>query len=336
MADTKGIDLSQYNTVTDWNKVKKDGVKFIILRAIIKSLKPDPKFEEYYAKANSVGIPVIGVYHYSYATTKEKGTNDAKAMVKILGNRKTTVWLDLEDISICGKGLNLINAVIAYRKVIESSGNKFGIYTGYSFYNSNLKPYYSYIKDVPIWLSRYRNTQPKKLSDSYTKDTSNIPNTVGYQYTDKGRVNGISRDVDLNVFYDLKNVNTIKPDDSKITNNSTSSVKQGTVTANSLNIRNNSNSNASIIGILKKGSVVSYDSESNGFVRIAGWISEKYLSINGNSGTVTANSLYIRNNSNSSDAEKLGYLNKGSQIMIYNKANGFCYFEGFVSKKYIK
>jgi GH25 family lysozyme M1 (1,4-beta-N-acetylmuramidase) len=336
----KGIDLSSHNTPKDnptsidWNKVKKHGVEFVVIRAITKYFTADRMFESYYKKANEVGIPVIGVYQYSYAYTANNAIKEANALLKVLNGRKTFVWLDIEDNSIAGKGLNLINAILAYKKIIEDSGNRFGVYSGYSFYNTNLKPYSSYLSDIPLWIAKYGSNPKIDFSVPYPSIKLNIPNLYAMQYSSKGKVNGINTDVDIDVAYDNY---TLTDNSKKVTVNPTSTgIKQGTVTANSLYIRSDYSANSDIIGLLKKDSTVSYDMTKNGFVRIAGWISEKYLGINGNLGTVTANSLYVRNISNSTTSNKLGYLKKESKIKIYTKENGFCYFEGYISKKYLK
>ena len=41
----KGIDVSGYQGVINWQKVKADGVEFAILKVIRKDMNPDKQFE---------------------------------------------------------------------------------------------------------------------------------------------------------------------------------------------------------------------------------------------------------------------------------------------------
>ena len=68
--DMKGIDVSVHNGKIDWQKVRADGIGFVIIRAGCGRLasQKDDRFEEKYAGAKAAGIPV-GAYWYSYAMT---------------------------------------------------------------------------------------------------------------------------------------------------------------------------------------------------------------------------------------------------------------------------
>ena len=69
-----GIDISKYQKGIDFSKLKKEGVKFIMMRAGYTgatdgiSKYKDECFESFYRKAKEYEIPV-GVYWYSRATT---------------------------------------------------------------------------------------------------------------------------------------------------------------------------------------------------------------------------------------------------------------------------
>ena len=65
----KGIDVSSYQGNIDWSKVKWAEVQFAILKIIRKDLNPDKTFEQNWKGCTDVGMPIQGVYNYSYATT---------------------------------------------------------------------------------------------------------------------------------------------------------------------------------------------------------------------------------------------------------------------------
>ena len=193
-----GIDVSSYNGAVNWKKVKSAGYDFACIKIIRKDMGKDTAFERNWVGCKDAGMDIYGVYNYSYATTTTKAVKDANAVINALAGRKTTVWLDVED--KCQKGLNqlLIDIILAYKEVIEHSGNKFGIYTGQSFYNSYLKPWINQLKGIKFWIARYGLNNGKKD----VKYQPQINNLLVWQYTSKGKVDGIEGLVDLNVSYD--------------------------------------------------------------------------------------------------------------------------------------
>lgn len=199
-----GIDISTYNTVHDWNAVKNQ-VDFAILKIINKQGQLDSKFKSHLEGCKSVGLPIFGVYNYSYATTIAKAQADAQLVVKYLkeNDLSTTVWLDVEDACQKNLGKNLINIINAYKDVIKKAGLAFGVYTGQSFYNSFIKPYQSYILDIPMWIARYYAGYQSFYTTSAINESKKpaVLNIVGWQYTSSGKVSGISGNTDLNEFY---------------------------------------------------------------------------------------------------------------------------------------
>lgn len=204
----KGIDVAKWNGTIDWNRVKVYGVKFAILKVINKQRKTEEAFERNYSESLRVGIPT-SVYNYSYATDIQTAISDAQLVVSIIKNKKIEyVWMDVEDDCQKDLGMNLINMINAYQKVIEKAGYKFGVYTGLSFYNSYIKPYASYLK-CKFWIARYYNGY--KQMDFYqmpleSKKPSISHTLWGWQYTSSGKVDGIAGNVDLNALYEGKEV----------------------------------------------------------------------------------------------------------------------------------
>lgn len=199
---TKGIDVSTYNIIRDYNAVAADNVDFAIIKIIRKDLQPDKRFEQHWAGFEGAGVPIQGVYNYSYATTVAKFKSDAKRVLEVLNGRKTMVWLDIEDASLRGLGRTLADGIRAYAEVIMGAGLQFGVYTYVSFYNSYLKKY-SDMLQFPFWIARYPSTQ--LVDNDVDPDASKCPNIgktlYGWQYSSRGVVNGIDGCVDLNQWY---------------------------------------------------------------------------------------------------------------------------------------
>ena len=192
----KGIDVSAYQGIIDWSAVKNDGMEFAILKITRKDLNRDKQFEAHWKGANDNHVIVQGVYNYTYATTVAKARTDAQKVLEILNGRKAMVWLDVEDECLKNLKGTLVNIINAYGEVIQSAGLRFGVYTGQFYYNNYIKPYGEI--HYPFWLARYgKNTGEMDLKYKPT-----LSGMIGWQYTSKGRVNGIQGDVDMDVWYE--------------------------------------------------------------------------------------------------------------------------------------
>ena len=88
-----GIDVSKYQSNIDWNKVKKAGVNFVIIRIGYRgygasgTLVQDPMFEEHFTNARNAGLKV-GVYFFTQAVTEDEAREEAMACNWVLNGRK--------------------------------------------------------------------------------------------------------------------------------------------------------------------------------------------------------------------------------------------------------
>lgn len=191
-----GIDVSSYQGTIDWKKVVATDIKFAILKVIRKDLNPDKQFENNWAGCEAAGMPIHGVYNYSYANTVEKAVSDAKRVLEILNGRKVRVYLDVEDDCLKGLGRKLFDIIDAYAGVVIGSGLEFGVYTGSSFYNSYIKPYGTL--QCPVWIANYG----KNDGEMNTKPQISGINMVGWQFTSMALVDGVAGRVDKDVWYE--------------------------------------------------------------------------------------------------------------------------------------
>lgn len=198
----KVIDVSGYQGAVDWGKVKNAGVDGAILKIIRKDSKTDARFENNWLGCEAAGIPIIGVYNYSYAVTAEKAKSDAQKVVDILAGRKTKVWMDVEDVRLKGLGQKLIDIIRAYQAVIRAAGLEFGVYTGLAFYNSYIRPYRSQL-DCNFWIARYPSSGRQEMNDRPPADKQPLVAHVleGWQWASTGRIDGIKGNVDFNLWY---------------------------------------------------------------------------------------------------------------------------------------
>lgn len=188
----KGIDISKWDGKVDFSKVKNE-VDFIILRAGYGKLtsQKDVRFEEYYAACEKYGIPK-GVYWASYATSASEAVQEANAFLSCVKGKKFEypVWFDYEAFSGAEKQRqsSVARAVIpAFIETVQKAGYYVGLYSYYSMLKSNI-PADLQTGKYDIWVAHYASSTPYK---GHTM----------WQYSDKGKVSGISVGCDMNYCY---------------------------------------------------------------------------------------------------------------------------------------
>lgn len=193
-ATGKGIDVSEWQGTIDWDKVKADGISFAILRVGYSTYKDDC-FDRNAKECERVGIP-YGVYVYSYAKNADGGLKEAEAVLKFLKGYNPTypVYIDLEETKeiVMSNGQryyppaadDLTGIATAFCTRIEQAGYEAGVYASLSWWNNYLTS--SVFNSWTKWVAQYYSEC--EYTGSYRI----------WQCTGKGRVAGISVDVDIN------------------------------------------------------------------------------------------------------------------------------------------
>ena len=202
-----GIDVSSYQGVIDWQKVKKAGCARAVLKITRKDLSLDSQFKNNLLGCKKQGIS-YDVYRYVYENTADQAEKAAAAVVKWLGScgadRGTCIWWDVEDSTIRpngrGEKTRLTDSILAAQRVAEEAGYSFGVYCGWYWYQSVLD---HKRLTCPFWIARYPHV--KQLDFGAAPEAKYRPETSqplwGWQYSSRGRIDGISGAVDLNEVY---------------------------------------------------------------------------------------------------------------------------------------
>lgn len=194
MVEIKGIDVSSFQGKPDWTKVKNSGIKFAILRIHQKS-GIDTSFEHNYKGCKSNGI-LIGGYKYSYALTPAQAIDEAENVISVLSGRGLDfpVFYDLEWSQQRSLGKQAIeNIAVAFLTRIKKAGYKVGIYCNLDWYNNVLS---DALKQYDCWIARYPANDNGSVQERLRPSVG-----IGWQYSSKGKVSGISGNVDMDVFY---------------------------------------------------------------------------------------------------------------------------------------
>lgn len=194
-----GIDVSKWNGEIDWDRVRNAGVEFAIVRAgyrgsVTGSLVEDPCFAANMKGAAASGVPV-GVYFFTQAVNEVEAVEEASVVLQLVKEYSLDypIFIDTEGAGGNGRadGLDAETRTLvceAFCRTIENAGYKAGVYGSRNWYNNNL--YTDRLdNDYCIWLAEYRS----------------VPLYQGYyqiwQYTSKGKVDGIDGNVDMNISY---------------------------------------------------------------------------------------------------------------------------------------
>lgn len=196
----KGIDVSSYQGDINWEAVAKDGIDFAMIRILTgkdaSAIKYDSKFKTNYSGARAAGLNV-GVYRYSYATSRTLARREAKALINALDGRKLDypIVMDFEDSSILqGTSTNSRRAeiILAFKEEVEKAGYKFALYANKNWLDNYIDT--GMLGDTHIWIARWRSLES---GHGYTGRGT----VTMWQYTDAGSVKGISGKVDMDVSY---------------------------------------------------------------------------------------------------------------------------------------
>ncbi len=197
----KGIDVSKHQGEIDWAKVAADGVEFAFIRVGNRgygsgAIVDDPQFEANVVGAITNGIRV-GVYFFSQAITEEEAIEEAEYVLGKVAPYKIScpIVLDVEKVSDSEARMNKISKeqrtanTLAFLKAVEAAGYKTMLY--HNMEMATLKMDMTQLEDYEKWFAYYN----KDLYYPYAYSV--------WQYTDKGKVDGISGDVDMNISFHL-------------------------------------------------------------------------------------------------------------------------------------
>lgn len=195
----KGIDVSKYQGKINWNAVRDEGIEYAFIRLGLRGYESgklvlDEFYDANMKGANEAGVGA-GVYFFTQAVTVEEAQEEAAFVIEHLAGYDVTcpVVFDVERIS-GGKGRadqitreERTAITIAFCEAVKAAGYTPMIYGNVICFTQLLDM--TRLNDYEKWYAFY---------DDYMY----MPYDVScWQYTEKGRVDGISNNVDLNISF---------------------------------------------------------------------------------------------------------------------------------------
>ena len=199
---TFGIDVSKYQSGLNWNKIKKSGVSFVIIRIGYRGygaegkLVKDPMFEEHFTNARNAGLKV-GVYFFTQAMNEAEAQEEAEACNGALNGRMLDypIFYDTEASTAPGgtgraDGLGVedrTKCAIAFCERVKELGYQPGVYASTTWYRKRVD-YTTLRSRYTIWNAHYGVSSSPIGCDMW-------------QGTEKARINGYSGELDANISY---------------------------------------------------------------------------------------------------------------------------------------
>lgn len=193
----KGIDVSYANGNIDWSKVKGSGVEFAILRSTFGSESPSQIDSQYFQNAQGCvknHIP-FATYHFAYFVNEQTAKDEADFAIKKANEYKNYIKfivLDVEEDSVryaknMGYNPDWTTCSITFMERVKAAGYTPVLYSNYNWLKNIFN--YNKLKNYKLWYAA-----PDAQSPAYA--------CAIWQYSWKGKVNGISGDVDMDYLYD--------------------------------------------------------------------------------------------------------------------------------------
>ena len=202
MATVPGIDVSFWNAGIDWPKVRAAGQRYVFAKATEGDFYADPTFDDNWRGAKAAGL-LRGAYHFFRSNVDaKKQANKFIDYVKSMNDEgELPPVLDLETHDGQSKE-RIISRAKSWLDLVEAAFNRKPIiYSGQFF----LQDHFSepgggppmWAKDYPLWLAQYPNQYVPGMQPSLPRGWFKW---TFWQYSERGRVNGVNANVDLNLF----------------------------------------------------------------------------------------------------------------------------------------
>jgi lysozyme len=186
----KGIDISHHQGEINWQSLMKSDLSFVFMKATEGDDFVDKKFKDNWKSADSLKIKK-GAYHFY--SLRFSGKAQALNYINIVPNEKDILppVIDLEYGGNSQKRplkKDFQKELKVFIELIEKHYSKKPIfYVTYEFYEDYIYPDFN---DYQIW-----------IRDIFSKPNSKkVDNWLFWQYSNRGKIEGINGFVDLNVF----------------------------------------------------------------------------------------------------------------------------------------
>jgi len=186
----EGIDVSEWQGNIDFAEVKASGIDIVYIKSSEGDNYIDPYFRTNYTQAQENNLN-IGFYHFLTAKTTTEAVSQARFFASVVNGLNSDCRLAMDFEVFDGLSLSQINDIsIAFLSEVEDlTGKEVVVYS--DAFNARATFSSRLSSEYPIWVAEYGSSEPAD---------GNWSTWIGFQYTNRGRISGISGNVDRDYF----------------------------------------------------------------------------------------------------------------------------------------
>ena len=185
----EGIDVSQWQGSINFSQVRDSGIELVYIKSSEGFRFIEPNFERYYEDAKAAGLSV-GFYHYLTARSAGQARQQAHFFMSTIQGNEADLRPALDFELLDGLSDEEISEISrAFLTELSGRLKENGVIYGSV---SKLKRLDPALSVYPVWVAQYGVPSPE--------DAGPWEAWTGWQYTNRGRVNGIRTNVDRNRF----------------------------------------------------------------------------------------------------------------------------------------
>lgn len=185
-----GIDVSEWQGNINFEEVKASGIDIVYIKSSEGTNYIDPYFKSHYegAKENDLNI---GFYHFLTASNVQEAEAEARFFASVVNTLDVDCRLAMDFEVFDGLNIEEINDIsFAFLSEVQRLTEKEVIVYSDAF-NARETFSSSLASEYPVWVAEYGTDEP---------EDGKWPTWVGFQYTNQGRISGISGNVDRDNF----------------------------------------------------------------------------------------------------------------------------------------
>jgi lysozyme len=179
------VDLSHWNAVTSFDALVQAGIAGVILKATEGSTYVDPAYSGRVAQARAAGL-LVGAYHYLAPGNQDRAATFFLQTAQPIPGMLLAV--DHEDAGVMLDDLKVFLVTVQMR-----SGIRPVLYSGGLIKSQLGTGTDTILATFRLWLAEYTTGAP-------TWPTAVWPEWWLWQYSDTGKISGVSGNVDLNAY----------------------------------------------------------------------------------------------------------------------------------------
>ena len=189
----RGMDVSHRQGDIDWGQVAASGIQFCYVKATEGVGFKDIRFREYFDSSKTAGL-LTGAYHF-FRPDKDAEAQ-AESFIHVVSGLKPGDLPPVLDVEVsAGKDVKtILDGIQQWLEAVENVlGHRPIVYTYPSFWNQTLSGS-SRFADHMLWVANYTANTSPKLPIGFS-------DYVIWQFSEHGKITGISGDVDLDRFH---------------------------------------------------------------------------------------------------------------------------------------